>query len=606
MNRYLRVVALLVLSLSAVMAVAENPIVSQSVLVDKSGSMTISDVLEGPWTNGKAVLPFGRLHSVLWIRLRIHPPVDRRKIVLYILPSYINEVRLYEAGAGSPVFWKMRASGDLYPYTSRERQSPALGFVIDSNGMDQTYYLRIWNVGPMQVSALAFTPEQALEKDHWLDLLVLFFATSMMGVFLWAVHGYLLEKSRVMGLFALHQLVYILFGLSSCGYITPFLSYFHVDPRDRLTNLLYLAINFTIALFCRELFRSYRIPRRWMCGFTVILWCFPLFCAGYAVGIGDWVVHANVLLIRLTWIYMAATTFLLKGEGVPKKRFLQLLFVFLLLNNVIFWQVTHGNLPLAEDDLGLLQILILDGFVMAALFALVLHYRMQQKLLKIQQTTLRLQWLRKRFEREQALKNEILIQAHTDYLTKLSNRQHFLESVQSELQHAIHFGQPFSLLLIDIDHFKKINDTWGHLTGDAVLCEIATLLRNSLRAEDFLGRIGGEEFAAVMVEMEGTASIRAAQRLCAAVANASLAQAEGQQIHVSISIGLTQLRGRKIDLNTLIDEADKALYEAKTAGRNRVFVSAFLAIHEKQGSAAMDAKEWKDSRKIADSGQLHS
>lgn len=590
MNRFLRGVALLVLSMSAVTAVAQNLVVAQAVLEDRSGKETVSDVVRGQWGDKKPILPFGKLHEALWIRLRIHAPAHGDKVVLYLLPSFMNDVRLYEAGPGEPSSWKMRVTGDFYPYSTRDRASFSLGFVLDAKAAEQTYYLRVQNRGPLQVLALALTPEAAVEKDHRHDLLAVFFVTSMLGLLIWAVHAYFLEREKVVGLFALHQATYTFFGLVACGYLAPVSLQGVVEMGDWVGGLLYFLINFTIALFCRELFRLYGLPRFWMRGFKLILWSFPVLCLGYAIGWADLAAHANALLIRVTWIYLAAMTFLLQGEGVPRKRFLQILFLLVLLNNLVFWFITHGNLPLAEDDLGIVQVLIVDGLVIGGLFALLLHARMRRKLQESRHTELRLQRVRRRFEREQALKKQMEIQAQTDSLTKLSNRGHFLESVEHELDHAIQLQKPLSLVVIDVDHFKQVNDSWGHRTGDAVLQEIANLLRNSLRTEDYLGRIGGEEFAAVMVEMEGENSIKAAQRLRTAIAESWVELAGGRRIRISISIGLTQLQGRKIDLNTLFDEADEALYCAKSAGRNRVFVSAEMA--EEAGGRSIDATEW--------------
>jgi len=109
-----------------------------------------------------------------------------------------------------------------------------------------------------------------------------------------------------------------------------------------------------------------------------------------------------------------------------------------------------------------------------------------------------------------------------------------------------------------------------------VLQEMSRVLRQVLRDEDILGRIGGEEFAVMMVETEGVDAVEVAQRLCATVAETSIALEGSERIRVNISIGLTQLKNRKIDFNCLLNEADQAMYGAKQAGRNQVFLSEWL------------------------------
>ena len=155
-----------------------------------------------------------------------------------------------------------------------------------------------------------------------------------------------------------------------------------------------------------------------------------------------------------------------------------------------------------------------------------------------------------------------------------ASERFFVESAESELDRAMRFSRPLSLLMFDIDHFKSINDTWGHAIGDIVLKTVAHLIRDALRGADIFGRTGGEEFAAILVETEGNFASSVAHRLCATVAEAVIVPPGTEPIPVTISIGLAQLNGRNISFEALMDEADQAMYAAKEAGRNRVAVSA--------------------------------
>jgi two-component system cell cycle response regulator len=156
----------------------------------------------------------------------------------------------------------------------------------------------------------------------------------------------------------------------------------------------------------------------------------------------------------------------------------------------------------------------------------------------------------------------------TDGLTDLHNRKQLDTLIDEEIERARRHGRALSVLMLDIDHFKKINDTHGHLTGDSVLRGLAALLQKRLRPNDKLGRYGGEEFCAILPEtsLENAAVI--ADELRGRIAGA-LFRAESCDINVTISIGVGTLREGMIATD-LYQSADKMLYQAKRTGRNKV------------------------------------
>jgi diguanylate cyclase (GGDEF)-like protein/PAS domain S-box-containing protein len=159
--------------------------------------------------------------------------------------------------------------------------------------------------------------------------------------------------------------------------------------------------------------------------------------------------------------------------------------------------------------------------------------------------------------------------ATSDSLTGLANRRHFLELARQELIRAERYRRDVSLLVMDIDHFKRVNDTFGHEMGDRVLKAVADVSRESLRNIDILARIGGEEFAGLLPHtgLEQAASV--AERVRLAVANNAVLTGRGT-VHVTISIGVSEAAGSSLDLDSFLRCADEALYAAKRAGRNRV------------------------------------
>jgi diguanylate cyclase (GGDEF)-like protein len=165
-------------------------------------------------------------------------------------------------------------------------------------------------------------------------------------------------------------------------------------------------------------------------------------------------------------------------------------------------------------------------------------------------------------------------QAATDALTSLPNRRSFDRQFNAEFKRARRFGEPLSVLLIDVDHFKQINDQHGHLVGDEVLRHLAATLRTRLpRQIDILARFGGEEFAVVLPHTDRDAALLVAERLRTAVADNPMETSAGSQsFTISIGIGHLATRAGPEPLTThdLLDEADRCLYESKRQGRNRV------------------------------------
>ncbi len=159
--------------------------------------------------------------------------------------------------------------------------------------------------------------------------------------------------------------------------------------------------------------------------------------------------------------------------------------------------------------------------------------------------------------------------ATTDDLTGLYNRRHFMELAQREFERARRYKRNLAAMIFDIDHFKRVNDAYGHPVGDEVLSAIGCLCREKLREADPIGRYGGEEFAALMVETQLDDAKRAAERLRGEVEN-MIVRTQAGEIKVTISIGLAQLDDNSPNLETLLARADQAMYIAKNKGRNRV------------------------------------
>jgi diguanylate cyclase (GGDEF)-like protein len=161
--------------------------------------------------------------------------------------------------------------------------------------------------------------------------------------------------------------------------------------------------------------------------------------------------------------------------------------------------------------------------------------------------------------------------AAVDWLTGLYNRRQFESLAQAELARSQRYMRPLTLMMLDIDHFKKVNDTYGHATGDRVLQALATVCLATKRDADIAARLGGEEFALLLPETTAGAAAQFAERLrqqirdCAPVV-------EGEKLPITVSIGIAASSQTTAGVQPLLSNSDQALYEAKRAGRNRVAV----------------------------------
>lgn len=160
-----------------------------------------------------------------------------------------------------------------------------------------------------------------------------------------------------------------------------------------------------------------------------------------------------------------------------------------------------------------------------------------------------------------------------DYLTGLYNRNFFMSRLIEELSWSMSYNEPLSMMMLDIDFFKKINDTYGHRCGDEVLKKLASVMGSSLRREDVIGRFGGEEFIVLMSNTSADKAAELSENLRRAVMDERFDCAAAELLHVTISIGVTTFTNMNDPSpDMLIGQADGALYEAKKSGRNRVCV----------------------------------
>ncbi|RYZ90463.1 MAG: sensor domain-containing diguanylate cyclase [Moraxellaceae bacterium] len=171
----------------------------------------------------------------------------------------------------------------------------------------------------------------------------------------------------------------------------------------------------------------------------------------------------------------------------------------------------------------------------------------------------------------QRANHQLHIISRTDGLTGLLNRKTWEEILQHEFKRFSRYGHKCSLLMFDIDHFKRVNDTYGHPAGDEVIRQTAAVVRRCIRDIDVAGRYGGEEFAIILTDTDAQGALILAERLRAQV-EANTVYYEDHVIHFTISIGVAEVHSRMSEPTLWIDSADRGLYRAKRAGRNQCYI----------------------------------
>jgi diguanylate cyclase (GGDEF)-like protein len=168
------------------------------------------------------------------------------------------------------------------------------------------------------------------------------------------------------------------------------------------------------------------------------------------------------------------------------------------------------------------------------------------------------------------LHRRVAEQAMTDPLTGLWNRRHMAETLDREVNRARRFRHPISLIILDVDDFKKINDSEGHLQGDIVLERVAQVVREGTRQIDVAARYGGDELAVILVETDREGALILGERLADRMRAAEVPQREGGSMAVTISLGVATIPDSAEDVESLVDAADRALLRAKRAGKNQI------------------------------------
>lgn len=505
-------------------------------LEDPSGQLGLEQVQTMDFRDNQAdSANFGFSHSAWWVRFRLsNPSAQIRHLMLrqdYPLIDWLDFWSPQPDGS-----WQARNSGDRRPFDSREIHHRDFIFSLDlPPHSEQTYYLRYASAGPINIG-LSLSSAQALFERISLEQLAYgFYYGAFLSLVLYNLFMFLVVRDRAFFFYLLYVSCYGLYMAVHNG-----LAYQFLWPQSpRLANdslLLLLGLSLLWALqFARGILTTRQLAPRLdrlsqvLQGLCVLL-MLGIFEFSYAQLIQPFAGLTLVITLQLLLLGVFALL-----AGARPARYYLLAWTALLVGVVVYMLKSFGWLPHNVMTQNAFQ---LGSLIEMLLLSLALGSRVRE------------------------LKHD----SYLDALTGLCNRRHFDTQLQTELQLARQLGRPLSLLLLDIDHFKRFNDEFGHQAGDRVLQKVARLLQCEVRKPFTACRHGGEEFAVIMPDSTAAAARVLAERL-----RKELARLTEGEAPVTLSIGLASLAdGRFEQPEQLFAAADDALYAAKRGGRDQL------------------------------------
>ncbi len=552
---------------------------------DKEGRMSLQDVLEEesrqPFTpSDKAVPSFSFTKSSLWFRLDLHnqdSPVQRW--LLECLYPPLDHINVYLIDANNNVV--TYRSGDKLPFSKRAVKHRNVMFNVPlATGESVRVYIRVRTEGSLQVPLFLRSPRALLAKDHEEQLALGLFYGALVAMLLYN----LLIFVSIRDISYLYYVGYIvgwgLFQMSLNGLAFEYL--WPESPKwGNMATPFFVGFDLLAALFFARVFLETKVhmPRfdrllKINAALTVAAMVAAIL-ASYSVAM-----KLGTATTLLTVILVVSTGLWSLKIGVRQARFFMLAWTALLLGIMVYALKTFGIFPsntFTEYGMQIASVaeLILLSFALAHRMRILkedneriqleanesLERRVQERTQELDEALLGLS------KANEKLKDL----SHIDGLTAINNRGYFNEQFEFEWQRAMRIRSPVGLLMIDVDHFKNFNDTYGHLGGDACLKMVAQTIQQAIkRPADRCYRYGGEEFSALLPHTDLEGSFYIAETICRAVEALDF-RIDGVRVPVTISIGVSSvIPERDAACESLIAYADQALYQAKRNGRNRV------------------------------------
>ena len=522
--------------------------------IDDSQTLGFDDVRQQSFKETSSTTTLGTNARVTWFRIPLDNQTDQELALNVHLPHayHVRSVAFYQERDGQLVhsdildLEDVDASGlmfrgsAVYPITLPAQSSTTL-YVRSDAYSHQWFALEIFDQEHSRQALVGVANDIALLVGMMVALvfynLLLYLATSKI-------------ENIYYSFYLISGLVWIALSYGLVASLFDVYGHEVFMLNISLITMPIFLLLFTMAIF--ETRQHYPIEHRFLQAVLI-----PL-CAMFVWGLFDISAAlkpaSSMALIMMTVTLSVSVSLLRKGHPLAKYFLVgHTLFVIFNALAVLFYKGLIEPSYLASHGTGL-------GIMLEALMlAFIISHRI------------------KILEDIRASQEELKEQASTDPLTRLHNRRYFSTEAEFLLALCREQKRPMAVMIADIDHFKRVNDTWGHPVGDRVIVRIAQTLKSCCRSRDLLARFGGEEFVILLPDADLQQAALCAERIRATVATTAFQMGDGDTAHVSLSIGVALVDVEHDSIQSALDRADQALYTAKQDGRNRVAISEAAA-----------------------------
>lgn len=556
-------------------------------LVEKPGeSLGIEEISKLPFTKTISnAFTFGYKENNFWFRFSVYNDSEEPKNMVLELTEIIHKkVDLYILS--DLIIHKK--NGLRIPVEEREIQESNPAFSLHFAPYEtKELYVNIASIYAVFGALKLKTPEQFHKDTQFKNNIYIFYFGAIIAIALYNLFIFFYLREKIYLYYVSYVLVFVLWAANYKGLLLP---YTRIETYDilQVTIPIFFTMLILFSQAVLETKKHFSLFHKILNGFIIILvisfvWMLISMHSGfYFMNL----VSSPLLPFLLFMSFWA----LYKGHKIAKIYLVGL--SIYIVSMILISQLALGTLPYS---ILLSNAPLIGSFFEIMLFSLLLAYRInmfreetldvQEKLIAQQRTessrlfhavaekTVALnianKQLAEELEEKKELEKHLKHQASTDPLTGLMNRRSFFDTCTKEMEHAIRYDTELSYLTIDIDKFKAINDTYGHPFGDEVIRSLAQQMIENSRTTDYIGRIGGEEFAILMPATGMDSAFHIADRLRENIAKHKIIF-ENKVVQVTVSIGLSYYRKKDNDIQTIIKRSDKALYEAKDSGRDKV------------------------------------